>query len=235
MEEEIKYPVRINKYLAFQKICARREADELIVQGKVKINGRKAVLGEKVNEKDKVSVESNIKKFIYLALNKPRGVITHSPQEGEKAIKDIINLEKDVFPLGRLDKDSSGLIILTNDGRITDRLLNPKYEHEKEYIVKIKGSITESFLKKMANGIKLDDGYITKECEVQKISNNRFSIILTEGKKHQIRRMCDKLGQVISDLKRVRVMNIKLQSLVEGDYREIKGTELSDFLQLLEL
>jgi len=235
MEEEIKYPVRINKYLALQKICARREADELIVQGKVKINGKKAVLGEKVMQNDKVTVEKISKKFIYLAFNKPRGVITHSPQEGEKSIKDVINFDGEAFPLGRLDKDSSGLIILTNDGRITDRLLNPKYEHEKEYIVKIKGSITESFLNKMTNGIKLDDGYITKPCEVQKISNNRFSIILTEGKKHQIRRMCDKLGQVISDLKRVRVMNIKLQSLVEGDYREIKGTELSDFLQLLEL
>jgi len=235
MEEEIKYPVRINKYLALQKICARREADELIVQGKVKINGRKAVLGEKVMQNDKVSVEKISKKFVYLAFNKPRGVITHSPQMGEKSIKDVINFEGEAFPLGRLDKDSSGLIILTNDGRITDRLLNPKYEHEKEYIVKTKSSITESFLKKMANGIKLDDGYITKNCEVQKISNNRFSIILTEGKKHQIRRMCDKLGQIISDLKRVRVMNIRLQSLVEGDYREIKGTELSDFLSLLDL
>lgn len=244
LKEEIKYPVRINKYLALQKICARREADELIVQGKVKINGRKAVLGDKVNKNDKVVVENFKKKFIYLAFNKPRGVITHSPQEGEPAIKDVINFSAlggpasgwdTIFPLGRLDKDSSGLIILTNDGRITDRLLNPKYEHEKEYIVKIKGPVTDNFLKRMSGGIKLDDGYITKECEVQKISNNRFSIILTEGKKHQIRRMCDKLGQVIADLKRVRVMNIKLGSLQEGDYREIKGAELKDFLNLLEL
>jgi len=235
MEEGIKYPIRINKYLALQKICARREADVLIAQGKVKINGRKAVLGEKVMQNDKVFVEKISKKFIYLAFNKPRGVITHSPQNGEKSIKDVINFEGEAFPLGRLDKDSSGLIILTNDGRLTDRLLNPKYEHEKEYIVKIKSSVTDNFLKRMAGGVKLDDGYITKECEITKISNNRFSIILTEGKKHQIRRMCDKLGQVIADLKRVRVMNIKLGSLQEGDYREIKGTELKDFLHLLEL
>ena len=234
--EEIKYPIRINKYLAYKKICARREADDLIVQKKVRINGKIAILGDKVNEKDDVTVDDKAKKkLVYFAFNKPKGVITHSPQKGEEEIKDIINIKEKVFPVGRLDKNSSGLIILTNDGRITDRLLNPKYEHEKEYIVKIKGSITESFLKKMANGIKLDDGYITKECEVQKISNNRFSIILTEGKKHQIRRMCDKLGQVIADLKRVRVINIKLQSLVEGDYREIKGTELKDFLDLLDL
>ena len=235
MTEEFKYPVRINKYLALQKVCARREADVFIAQGKVKINGRKANLGDKVNKDDKVVVEKLNKKLIYLAFNKPKGVITHSPQMGEASIKDVIDFDKDVFPLGRLDKDSSGLIILTNDGRITDRLLNPKYSHQKEYIVKIKNSITPSFLDKMAKGVMLEDGYITKQCQVKKLSNNRFSIILTEGKKHQIRRMCDKLAQVISELKRVRIMNIKLQSLVEGDYREIKGLELDNFLKSLDL
>jgi 23S rRNA pseudouridine2604 synthase len=235
MEEEIKYPVRINKYLALQKICARREADELISQKKVKINGRIAVLGDKVNKNDKVAVDNFKKNLIYLAFNKPRGVITHSPQNGEKEIKDILKFKENIFPVGRLDKNSSGLIILTNDGRLTDRLLNPKYNHDKEYIVKVNKPIDNSFIKKMTEGVRLDDGYITKKCSVQKVSNERFSIILTEGKKHQIRRMCDALGYGILNLERRRIMNIKLGSLVAGDYREIKGQELSTLLRSLGL
>jgi pseudouridine synthase len=234
--DEIKYPIRINKYLAWKKICARREADELIIKKKVRINGRIAVLGDKVfKPTDEVIVENAKKKMYYLAFNKPRGVITHSPQMGEKQVKDILDFDKDVFPLGRLDKDSCGLIILTNDGRLTDRLLNPKYNHEKEYIVKTVKPIDGLFLKKMGEGIKLDDGYITKKCTVKKLGSERFSIILTEGKKHQIRRMCDALGYGISHLERRRVMNIKLGTLVPGDYREIKGKELTDFLRSLGL
>jgi 23S rRNA pseudouridine2604 synthase len=231
MEEEIKYPVRINKYLAHQKICARREADELILQKKVKINGRIAVLGDKVQKSDNVAVSNFKKDLVYLAFNKPKGVITHTPQNGEKEIKDILKFKEKVFPVGRLDKNSCGLIILTNDGRLTDRLLNPEYSHEKEYIVKVNKSIDNSFLKKMSEGVKLDDGYITKKCSVKKISLERFSIILTEGKKHQIRRMCDGLGYGILNLERRRIMNIKLGSLQPGDYREIKGYELSEFLK----
>ena len=233
--EEIKYPLRINKYLAYKKICARREADELIVQKKVKINGRIAVLGDKVGEKDKVVVENFKKDLIYLAFNKPKGIITHSPQLGEKEIKDILKFRKDVFPVGRLDKNSSGLIILSNDGRLTDRLLNPEYNHEKEYVIKVNKSLDNSFLKKMSEGVKLDDGYITKKCFVKKISSERFSIILTEGKKHQIRRMCDSLGYGVVNLERRRIMNIKLGSLLPGDYREIKGYELSELLESLGL
>jgi 23S rRNA pseudouridine2604 synthase len=234
--EEIKYPVRINKYLAYKKICARREADELIVQKKVKINGRIAVLGDKVKESDNVVVASDSKKkLIYLAFNKPKGVITHSPQLGEKEIKDIINFKEGMFSVGRLDKNSSGLIILTNDGRLTDRLLNPEYNHEKEYIVKVNKKIDNSFLKRMAEGVRLDDGYITKKCSVVKISENRFSIVLTEGKKHQIRRMCDSLGYGILNLERRRIMNIKLGSLQTGDFREIKGYELSELLKSVGL
>lgn len=229
--------MRINKYLALQKICARREADELILQKKVKINGRIAVLGDKVSENDKVVVDppaGGFKKKIYLALNKPKGIITHSPQNGEKEIKDILEI-KGLFPVGRLDKNSSGLIILTNDGRVTDKLLNPKYSHEKEYIIKVNKNIDNLFLKKMSEGITLDDGYKTKKCEVRKISSAKFSIILTEGKKHQIRRMCDALGYGILNLERRRIMNIKLQNLLPGDFREIKGYELSEFLKSLGL
>jgi len=235
MEEGFKYPVRINKYLAHQKICARREADELILQKKIKINGRVAVLGDKVLEKDKVTVEGVGKKLVYLAFNKPKGIITHSPQLGEKEIKDVLDVPKGVVPVGRLDKNSSGLIILTNDGRLTDKLLNPEYNHEKEYVIKVNKKIDGLFLKKMGEGVKLDGGYITKKCSVTKISSERFSIILTEGKKHQIRRMCDVFGYGVVNLERRRIMNIKLGNLLPGDYREIKGYELSGLLKSLGL
>jgi 23S rRNA pseudouridine2604 synthase len=234
--EEIKYPIRINKYLAYKKICARREADALIVQKKVKINGKIAILGDKVDEKDDVVVDDKAKKkLVYFAFNKPKGVITHSPQKGEEEIKDIINIKEKVFPVGRLDKNSSGLIILTNDGRLTDRLLNPEYNHQKEYIVKVTKPIDGLFLKKMGEGVKIDDGYVTKKSIVAKISSERFSIVLTEGKKHQIRRMCDALGYSISNLERRRIMNIKLGNLQQGDFREIKGYELNGLLKSIGL
>ena len=235
MEEELKYPVRINKYLAHQKICARREADELILQKKVRINGKIAVLGAKVKETDKVTVDGVKKDLVYLAFNKPRGVITHSPQLGEKEIKDVLQVPKGVVPVGRLDKNSSGLIILSNDGRLTDKLLNPEYNHEKEYIVRVNKDINTSFVNRMSDGVKLDDGYITKKCRVNKINSERFSITLTEGKKHQIRRMCDAFGYGVVDLERRRIMNIKLNSLQPGDYRELKGYELKELLKSLGL
>ncbi len=232
--EEIIYPIRINKYLAHKNICARREADEFISQKKVKINGRVAVLGDKVQEGDTVTVDAK-KKLFYLAFNKPQGIVTHSPQEGEQEIKDILQFNEEVFPVGRLDKESSGLIILTNDGRLTDKLLNPDYDHEKEYIVKVNQKVDTSFIKRMGQGVKLDDGYITKKCEVTKISNERFSIILTEGKKHQIRRMCGALGYGVTELERKRIMSITLGNLLPGDFRELKGKELLEFLKELGL
>ena len=134
-----------------------------------------------------------------------------------------------------MDKNSSGLIILTNDGRLTDRLLNPKFNHEKEYVIKVDKAISGLFIKKMSEGIKLDDGYITKKCVITKISSDRFSIVLTEGKKHQIRRMCAAMGYGVSHLERRRIMNVKLNSLQPGDFRQIKGTELATFLKSLGL
>ncbi len=227
------YPMRINKYLAHKNIATRREADELIVAGKVKINGKLAVLGDKVNEKDKVIVDKKIRdtEFAYLAYNKPAGIMTHSPQGQNRSIEDIISFQQKVFPVGRLDKDSCGLIILTNDGRITDKLLNPDYDHEKEYVVKVNKTISPSFIKHMSNGLVLGDGYKTKKCQVKKMDNFSFSIILTEGKKRQIRRMCEKLDHHVVELKRVRIMNIKLDNLMYGKYRKIKGQELQEFLQ----
>jgi 23S rRNA pseudouridine2604 synthase len=230
------YPVRINKYLAQKNIASRREADELIRRGNVTINRKKAALGDKVLEGDKVKVNnSNPKKLIYLAFNKPAGIVTHSPQTGEKSIVDLLKFPEKVFPVGRLDKDSWGLIILTNDGRITGKILSPERSHEKEYRVAVDKPLTESFLRKMARGVKLDDGYRTKEARIKKINDRLFSIILTEGKKRQIRRMCAALGFAVSDLKRERVINITLKRLKTGEFREIKGLELKEFFEKMGL
>ncbi len=231
----MEYPIRINKYLALQKISSRKEADVLIEQGQVFINGQPAVLGDKVNEGDKVEVKGTQKKLLYLAFNKPRGVITHNPQLKEQEIKDLVKINTTVFPVGRLDKDSSGLIILSNDGRVTDRLLNPIFDHEKEYAVTINNNATDSFLRKMESGVRLEDGYMTKPSRVKKLGDKKFSITLTEGKKHQIRRMCTALGHQVRELKRVRIMNIQLKNLQAGEWREIQGKELADFLRKIGL
>lgn len=212
-----RYSMRINKYLADKKISTRRGADELIKQKKVFINGKVAILGDQVKETDKVEVRGADKKeYLYFAYNKPIGIETDSPRE-------------DLFPLGRLDKASHGLMILTNDGRITDQLLNPKYYHEKEYVVRTSNKLRSSFKKNMEAGVNIE-GYKTKKCKVQILSDFSFKVILTEGKKHQIRRMCSALFQEVADLKRERIMNIKLGNLKQGGLREIKGGELSIFL-----
>lgn len=223
-EEKPVYPMRINKYLALNKHSTRRGADELIQKKQVFINNRLAVLGDKVGEKDNVEVNfrSKPKPYLYFAYNKPRGLVT-----------DEIKI-KGVFPIGRLDKDSSGLLILTDDGRVTDHLLNPKYAHEKEYLVTTKEKLRSSFKQKMEAGVKIENE-MTKKCRVQIINENTFRIILTEGKKHQIRRMCVALFQEVKDLKRVRILNINLGKLAESSYRPIEGEELKDFLSALEL
>ncbi len=232
MEET--FPMRINKYLAWKKISTRRGADKLIEDKQVFINGKLAALGSKVKETDKVEVKGNKnqKTYVYYAYNKPIDVITHSPQNGEEDIKENIRgtgLPDDVFPIGRLDKASHGLMILTNDGRITDQLLNPKYVHEKEYVVKTSNKLRSNFKQKMEAGVNIE-GYTTKPCKVTIINDFTFRITLTEGKKHQIRRMCSALFQEVADLKRVRFMNIKLGTLKPKAFRKIEGEELKSFL-----
>jgi len=214
-----KYPMRINKYLALKQITTRTGADVLVSEGKVFINEKRAVLGSKVFENDKVEVRGNKNKntLKYFAYNKPVGLET--PEI----------LLKGLFPVGRLDKNSHGLIILTNDGRITDRLLNPKYFHEKEYLVKTKEKLRSNFRQKMEAGVNIE-GYQTKPCKVQIINDTTFKIILTEGKKHQIRRMCSALFQEVADLKRIRIMNIDLGKLKPNTSREISGQDLEIFL-----
>ena len=227
------YPMRINKYLAMRGIATRKDADTLIAQGKVTINGRKAVLGDKVMEADKVEAKGMRNDFRYFAYNNPNGVVTHSPQFGEKDIENSIPLQA-LFPVGRLDKRSSGLIILTDDARVTDRLLNPKFAHDKEYRVTCANDIPPNFKKRMEQGVDIG-GYITKPCHIELVNETKFNIILTEGKKHQIRRMCDAVKAPAIELQRVRIMNIRLGSMKPNEYRELKGIELSQFLTSLGL
>lgn len=232
---EPSFPMRINKYLALHKHSTRRGADEIIEKKQVFINGRLAVLGDKVLETDKVEVKYRgpKKELMYIAYNKPKGIVTHSSQKGDREIKHVFPI-KDVFPIGRLDKDSHGLIIMTNDGRITDRLLSPEHLHDKEYAVTTKEKLRTSFKANMEKGVKIEHEQ-TKPCKVTLTGDRSFKVILTEGKKHQIRRMCSALFQEVDDLKRIRIMNIHLGDLKEGQYRMIEGQEKEQFLKALDL
>ncbi len=231
----MEYPIRINRYLALNKYSTRKGADELIKKGFVFINGKKAVLGDKVEKNDKVKVSNKApkKNYVYYAYNKPTKISTNKDSIG----KDILSVTKfptKVFPIGRLDKDSHGLLIMTNDGRVTDRLLSPKYIHEKEYIVKLDHGFSDAFLELLQAGVKFDK-QISRKCKASRIDKRTFSIILTEGKKRQIRRMCEALHHEVVDLQRVRIMNINLNDITLGRYKEIKKTELNEFLKLLKL
>jgi len=233
--------MRINRFLALKGYATRRGADELVEKHKVLINGELAVLGSKVHQGDEVEVRrtQKPKEYAYYAYNKPKGVITHSPQRGEKDVRTDAkhakySMPKDIFPVGRLDKESHGLMILTNDGRITDRLLNPDYVHEKEYIVKTTQKLRESFREYMEAGVKIEE-YVTKPCVVRVMGALTFRITLGEGKKHQIRRMVVAMHNEVADIERVRVMNITLGKLPLGSTRPLTGTELETFLKSLGL
>lgn len=236
----MKYPIRINKYLAEKNYSTRRGADLLIEKKLVKINGKIAKLGDKVEKDDKVTIAEKIKekKYHYLAYNKPIGVSTNKDNESDPHILSATKFPMKVFPLGRLDKASHGLILLTDDGRITNRLLSPKYVHEKEYIVQTEKNISDRFIESMSGGVPIG-GYRTKKCKVWrakgKKGKNTFHIVLTEGKKHQIRRMCEHLHHKVIDLQRIRVMNIELGTLAPGTYRPLRGEELNQFLTSLKI
>jgi len=232
--KKITYPIRINKYLAYKGYGTRREADILVSKGCVFVNNKKAVLGDIVKKDDNVEVkQKGRKKYIYLAYNKPKDVITHSAGENEVDVLESLG-RNDVFPVGRLDKNSEGLIILTNDGRLTERLLSPDSDHEKEYIVRVDKNIKENALKKLELGVDIE-GYKTKPCKAKKLSDRKIKIILTEGKKHQIRRMLASVGYTVLSLKRVRVLNIKLHDLKTNESRDISGDELKTFLKITDL
>lgn len=230
------YPIRINKYLAEKNFSTRVGGDDLIKKGLVFINGRKAVLGDKVYEEDEVTVNSKAQKsYVYYAYNKNVNVSTN-PDPASQDILQVTRFPEKVFPVGRLDKDSHGLIIMTNDGRVTDRLLSPKFVHDKEYIVKVEPSFSDNFILQMGNGVHFD-GFVSKKCEVfrKPKSKDTFHIILTEGKKRQIRRMTEALHHRVINLRRIRIMNIKIDKLQVGEFRPIKGQELQEFLTALKL
>lgn len=229
--------MRINKYLAHTGIASRREADTLIERGQILVNGKKAKMGQAITEGDKVELKGETKTRKYLAYYKGRGTITHSP--GEKEVDIVMRLAQDfgitdVSPVGRLDKASEGLIILSNDGRIVGPLLDTDNSHEKEYNVQVDKDISTLFVHLMQNGVDIE-GYQTKPATVTVSSKNekKFNITLTEGKKHQIRRMCAALGYQVQNLKRVRIANIELKNLKPNQYRKIIGEELDIFLQEL--
>lgn len=235
MTEEIIYPIRINRYLALKGIATRREADKLISSGLVLINGKKAVLGDKVLATDEIEVaqRGHIKTLVYLAYYKPRGIVTHSPRHGERAIKDIINISG-VFPIGRLDKESEGLILLTNDGRVTERVLNPRFQHEKEYEVIVREKIPSRIERVLEAGIISDGEKLTAKT-VKILGNHKMNIVLTEGKTHQIRRMLDAMRLTVEQLKRKRIMDIRLGDLKPGEKRNIEDSDKKMFLNSLGL
>jgi 23S rRNA pseudouridine2604 synthase len=225
----------INKYLANKNYATRRGADELISNGKIMINGRIAKLGDQVKETDIVTLKGvSEKEFVYYAYYKPTGVSTIGGNTEEKSIKDVAKFQEKVFPIGRLDKDSEGLLIMTNDGRLTDKLLNPKNDHEKEYFVTVDKEISHALLIKMNHGIKIGD-YKTKKAKIRRATKHSFEIILTEGKNRQIRRMCGALGFAVKALKRVRVMNITLGKLKPNQYRKIDAKDLKILFKNLGL
>ena len=232
---KIEYPIRINRYLALRNYATRTGADDLIKKGYVTINGKKAVLGDKVEESDKVEVSKKATRnnLVYYAYNKAMGISTN-PEPGVKDILKVTKFPVKVFPVGRLDKDSHGLILMTNDGRVTDRLLSPKYVHEKEYVVKVEPAFSDKFIELMASGVKFD-GFISKKCKVIRKNKDTFNIILTEGKKRQIRRMCEALHHKVIDLRRIRIMNIEIGKIPFGEFEEIKGKQLDELLKLLAL
>jgi len=230
---------RINKYLSEVGYCSRREADRLIEEGIVTINGEIPEIGSKVEEGDQVEVkgqriEKSIKqKKIYLAFNKPVGIVCTTDRRVEPDnVIDYIKYPVRIFPIGRLDKASEGLIFLTNDGDIVNKILRARNNHEKEYIVVVNQQINRDFIKSMSNGVKILDT-ITKNCVVKQLGPKKFKIILTQGLNRQIRRMCESLGYRVISLKRVRIMNVKLD-LPKGKHRELTKEELLVLNKLLE-
>ena len=231
--------IRINKYLSEAGYCSRRRADKLIEEGKVTINGIIPLIGARVKDEDQVVVEgqrigkSTKRKKIYLAFNKPVGVVCTTDRAVEPDnIIDFINYPKRIFPIGRLDKSSEGLIFLTDDGDIVNKILRARNNHEKEYIVSVNRPIDRQFIETMSNGVEILETK-TKNCFVKKLGPKKFKIILTQGLNRQIRRMCESLGYRVKSLKRVRIMNINLD-LPSGKFREFTKEELLELNQLLE-
>lgn len=232
-----KEATRINKFLSEMGYCSRRAADKLIEQGRVTINGKVPEMGTKITVADEVRVDGERisepqEKPVYIAFNKPIGIVCTTDTRVEKDnIIDFINYPSRIFPIGRLDKPSEGLILLTNDGDIVNKILRARNKHQKEYIVTVDRPITKVFLEKMANGVPILDR-VTRKCEIEEISKFQFRIILTQGLNRQIRRMCEYLGYNVTALKRIRIMNIQLDVPV-GKWRYLSEKELSEINEMI--
>lgn len=241
-DENIQY-VRLNKFLSDAGVCSRREADRLIEDGKIYVDGSLAVTGQRISKDQTVTYEGKTvsanNKMILIAFNKPAGIECTTEKNNPDNIVDFINYPERIYPVGRLDKNSVGLILLTNTGELVNKILKGSLYHEKEYLVRVDKKISRDFLRNMASGVRifLEDGkkeVVTRPCRINKVSENEFSIILTQGLNRQIRRMCEALGYKVLYLKRIRIMNIILGNLPEGHYRSVSESELSRLLKDLK-
>lgn len=221
--------VRLNKAISDSGLCSRRQADTLIEKGRVTINGKLAELGERVMPDDEVRVDGKLikknEKQVYILLNKPVGIVCTTNRRFEDNVVDFVKHPERIYPVGRLDKPSEGLLLMTNDGNIVNKILRAANEHEKEYIVEVDRPISREFIYSMANGVPILDT-VTKPCEIERINNYKFRIILVQGLNRQIRRMCEYLGYNVVALKRVRLINLKLGDLPIGKWRDLTPAEL---------
>jgi 23S rRNA pseudouridine2604 synthase len=236
VEKSNENSVNLNKYISNTGICSRREAEKLIVNGSVTINGKPTQLGNRVFEGDVVKVNGQLlrskPKTLYIAFNKPVGIVSTTDSKERKNIVKYINHPERLFPIGRLDKPSEGLIFLTNDGDIVNKILRAGNKHEKEYIVSVNKPIAKEFVKKMSHGIPIL-GAVTKKCTTIQLTEYTFKIVLTQGLNRQIRRMCEYLGFEVTKLKRTRIMNVSLGNLRIGDWREISSKEMEQIHKMV--
>jgi 23S rRNA pseudouridine2604 synthase len=226
----------LNKYLSESGACSRREADTLISEGRVTVNGKPAMLGTQVNEGDEVKLDGDRVgtarkkvKPVYIALNKPTGITCTTERHVAGNIIDFVGHKERIFPIGRLDKDSEGLILLTNDGDIVNEVLRAEHKHEKEYVVSVDHAITGDFVSQMTAGVRLSDA-TTRPCKVHQLGPKVFRIVLTQGLNRQIRRMCEALGYTVETLQRVRIMHIRLGELPLGRWRQLQPAEIAPLL-----
>jgi 23S rRNA pseudouridine2604 synthase len=234
----------LNKFISDTGYCSRREADNLITKGRVLLNNKPAVLGNRYKIGDSVEVDGSLitqgntlkkkEKLIYIAFNKPTGITTTSEEKIKGNIISFINHPKRIFPIGRLDKDSEGLIFLTNDGDIVNKILRAGNNHEKEYIVKVNKIIDSNFVVKMSNGIRIKDG-TTLPCTVKRLGNYTFKIVLKQGLNRQIRRMCEQLDYEVTSLQRIRIMNIKLKDIALGKWRYFSELEIAELQEMVSV
>jgi len=230
---------RLNKYISEAGVASRRAADRMIEEGRVTINGKSAVVGDRVYEDDIVSVDGKrigkVEEDIILVFNKPRGITCTSNPEDKDNVIDYIGYPKRIYSVGRLDKDSQGLLLMTNNGELANRIMRSRGEHEKEYIVQVDRPVTKEFVKGMSNGVPILEDKVTKKCEVEMTGEYEFRIVLRQGLNRQIRRMCEYFGYDVVRLERVRVMNIRLGSLKVGRYRDITKQEREELFRQLGL